>query len=105
MVTAMSYNRLVCFPVVLSNKSNMFIAYGNMWKKMSSNVLLCSLDNCMKLFFVERRKKFKVFCNGHQEQIFHNREAHSLRSSRTQHMVLKTLKDISQFTELLYSEL
>lgn len=55
----------------------MFIVYGNMWKNLASDVLLCSLANCMKLFLWKDAKN-AVFCNVHQEEIFHTREKHIL---------------------------
>lgn len=81
MATFMSCHKLVCFPVALSNKIGMFILYGNMWKNLASDVLLCFLANGMKLFFWKDAKKFKIFCNAGQEEIFHTREKHIFYTS------------------------
>lgn len=61
MVTFMSCHKLVCFPVALSNKIGMFIVYGNVWKTLASDVLLCFLANCMKLYFCGRMQKNSKF--------------------------------------------
>lgn len=50
LVTAMSCRKLVCFPVVLSNKTNLFIVYGNMWKNLASDVPVWFLANCEIIF-------------------------------------------------------
>lgn len=96
-------HKLVCFPVVLSNKTNMFLLYGIMWKNLASDLFLFSQVNCMKLFLWNDENFFWNLC---QEETFHTREKY-IFYALTEHkcMVFKTLKDIDEFTELFYSEL